>query len=326
MMQLAGKTLDQYLLEELKGHPERLELVMVMSNIATIGKLISAHTNRTGLTNIRGLASSTNVQDETQAKLDIYTNELCKDYLKSTGLFAALASEEEEEVVDLQSPDAKYVIAFDPLDGSSNIDVNVSIGTIFSVHKKLDGLPAGDERQFLQAGRDQVLAGYVLYGPSTLLVFSWGDGVHEFTLDGDLGEFLLSNEQLTIPDDYPYYSVNEGYSAYMSTKDQDYVTRLKSKIGRLRWIGSFVADFHRTLLKGGVFFYPAVDTTGGQDFKPKLRLNYEAKPIAFLAEQAGGLATTGAGNILDIEPESLHQRVPVIIGSQQLVKSYKEAS
>ncbi len=325
-MLLAGKTLDQYLLEALSGHPERLELVMVMSNIATIGKLISAHTNRAGLAHVRGLADSTNIQDETQAKLDIYTNELCKSYLKSTGLFAALASEEEDQVVDLQSPDARYVIAFDPLDGSSNIDVNVSIGTIFSVHKKLEGIEPGDERQFLQPGKDQVLAGYILYGPSTMLVFSWGDGVHEFTLDVDLGEFLLSDDHLTMPADCPYYSVNEGYSDFMAPADQAYVSRLKAKIGRLRWIGSFVADFHRTLLKGGVFFYPAVDTKGGQEYKPKLRLNYEAKPIAFLAVQAGGAATTGSQNILEIIPTSLHQRIPVIIGNPKIVNNYKETT
>jgi fructose-1,6-bisphosphatase I len=323
-MTVTAKTLDQYLLEKLEGHPERLELVMVMSNIATIGKLISARTNRAGLTDVRGLASSTNIQNETQANLDIYTNELCKSYLQSTGLFAALASEEEETVVDLHSPNARYIIAFDPLDGSSNIDVNVSVGTIFSVHNKLEDVPDSDERQFLQKGHDQVLAGYVLYGTSTMLVFSWGDGVHEFTLDVDLGEFLLSNADLKLPADCPYYSVNEGYSELMAEHDQAYVKRLKKDIARLRWIGSFVADFHRGLLKGGVFFYPEVDPSGQGNFKPKLRLNYEAKPIAFLMEQAGGTATTGSEAILDILPTALHQRVPVIIGNKNIVELYKE--
>ncbi len=167
-------TLQQYLLKELKDHPEQYELVMMMADIATIGKLISARTNRAGLVDSRGLADSTNIQDETQAKMDIYTNDLCKEYLRNTGLFAALASEEEATVVDLENPAARYVIAFDPLDGSSNIDVNVGVGTIFSVHKRLDGLSAADEKQFLQAGRVQVLAGYVLYGSSTMLVFTWG--------------------------------------------------------------------------------------------------------------------------------------------------------
>lgn len=314
------KTLQQYLLGELKDHQERYELVMMMADIATIGKIISARTNRAGLTDIVGLADSKNVQDETQAKLDIYTNDLCKEYLRNTGLFAALASEEEDTAVDLENPDANYVIAFDPLDGSSNIDVNVGVGTIFSVHKKLADLPAGDERQFLQKGRDQVLAGYVLYGSSTMLVFSWGDGVHAFTLDVDLGEFLLSNEHVKIPEACPYYSFNEGYAAYVSAEDQARLVKIRAAASKQRWIGSLVADFHRNMIKGGVFILPAFDTFGKSNFKPKLRLNYEAKPIAFLAEQAGGGASTGSVDILDIVPRELHERVAVIIGNKPIVK------
>lgn len=319
------QTLQQYLLEKVDDHPEKMDLVMMMSDLATIGKLISAQTNRAGLSGARGLSGTSNVQDEDQANLDVYSNDLCKTYLKKTGLFCALASEEEESVVDLQNPDAKYVIAFDPLDGSSNIDVNVSVGTIFSVHPKLQDFPAGDERQFLQSGRDQVLAGYLLYGTSTLLVFSWGDGVHEFTLDNDLGEFLLSNADLRVPDITPYYSVNEGYAPYMSQRDQGYLSVVKKEIPKLRWIGSFVADFHRNLLKGGLFFFPAIDTSGGSDFKPKLRLNYEAQPMAYLMEQAGGTSLDGEQNILDVVPTSLHQRVAVIIGNKSIVEKYKEA-
>jgi len=314
------KTLQQYLLGQLKDHPERYELVMMMADIATIGKLISARTNRAGLTDIIGSAGSTNVQDETQAKLDIYTNDLCKEYLRQTGLFAALASEEEETVVDLHNPAAGYVIAFDPLDGSSNIDVNVGIGTIFSVHKKLDGIEAGDEKQFLQAGRDQVLAGYILYGSSTMLVFSWGDGVHAFTLDVDLGEFLLSQENLMIPDDCPYYSFNESYADYVADEDKELLAKVRRQAGKLRWIGSLVADFHRNLVKGGIYVLPAFDTSGEGNFKPKLRLNYEAKPMAFLAEQAGGAAVSGNSDILDIVPQQLHQRVAVVIGNKNIVK------
>jgi fructose-1,6-bisphosphatase I len=320
------KTLQQYLLAQLDGHPERLQLVMMMSDIATIGKLISAQTNRAGLAGIRGLAGSTNVQDEAQANLDVYANNLCKEYLESTGLFAALASEEEDTVVDLKNPDAKYVIAFDPLDGSSNIDVNISVGTIFSVLKKLDGMPAGDEKQFLQPGRDQILAGYILYGSSTMLVFSWGDGVHEFTLDVDLGEFFLSNARLSLPDKTPYYSTNEAYAPFMDQKDQDYLDRVRKEAPKLRWVGSFVADFHRNLLKGGVFFLPAFDTSSRGKFKPKLRLNYEAKPMAFLMEQAGGAASTGREDILALKPSELHQRVPVIIGNKNIVNLYKEVT
>lgn len=313
------KTLQLYLLEELGDHPEKIDLVMMMADLATIGKLISSRTNRTGLTDVAGLADTTNVQDETQAKLDIYTNDLCKEYLSSTGLFAALASEEEDTAVDLQNPDGKYVIAFDPLDGSSNIDVNVGVGTIFSVHNKLEGVPSGDEKQFLQKGSDQVLAGYVLYGASTLIVFSWGDGVHEFTLDNDLGEFILSNDHVTIPDAHPYYSFNEAYASFISPEDQAYLVKVKPLTQRLRFIGSFVGDFHRNLIKGGLFFYPAVDSSGEGNYKGKLRLNYEAKPIAFLAVQAGGAASTGAQDILDIVPTELHQRVPVVIGNTDLV-------
>lgn len=320
------KTLQQYLLERLEGHPERLELVMTMADIATIGKLISAQTNRAGLAGIRGLAGGSNIHDEAQAKLDVYANDLCKEYLSSTGLFAALASEEENTVVDLKNPKAKYIIAFDPLDGSSNIDVNISVGTIFSVHKKLDGVPAGDERQFFQPGRDQALAGYILYGSSTMLVFSWGDGVHEFTLDMDLGEFLLSNNSLKVPAETPYYSINSAYEPFMSEKDKQYLDKIKQKTKKQRWIGSMVADFHRNLLKGGIFLFPAVDSAGTGAYKPKLRLNYEAKPTAFLIEQAGGAATSGQQDILDIVPDELHQKVPIIMGNKQLVSMYKEES
>jgi fructose-1,6-bisphosphatase I len=317
---ITPKTLQQYLLGELKDHPEQYELVMMMADIATIGKLISARTNRAGLTDLRGLAGSTNVQGEGQANLDIYTNDLCKDYLRNTGLFAALASEEEDTVVDLENPGAKYVIAFDPLDGSSNIDVNVGVGTIFSVHKLLDDVPPADEKQFLQTGREQVVAGYVLYGSSTMLVFSWGDGVHMFTLDVDLGEFILSDAHVKIPDECPYYSFNEAYTPFMSEADQQMLTKVRQVTDKQRYVGSLVADFHRNLIKGGLYVYPAVDTSGQGKFKPKLRLNYEAKPIAYLAEQADGSATTGTTAILDVVPRELHERVAVIIGNKTIVK------
>jgi fructose-1,6-bisphosphatase I len=316
----APTTLQQYLLTELKDHPEQYELVMMMADIATIGKLISARMNRAGLADSRGLADSSNVHDETQAKMDIYTNDLCKDYLRNTGLFAALASEEEDTVVDLENPEGHYVIAFDPLDGSSNVDVNIPVGTIFSVHKRLADAPAADEKQFLQSGREQVLAGYVLYGSSTMLVFSWGDGTHMFTLDVDLGEFILSDDHVKISDETPYYTFNEGYAPYISERDQQFLSKVRKAAPKLRYVGSLVADFHRNLIKGGIYVYPAVDTSGKGDFQPKLRLNYEAKPIAWLAEQAGGAATDGDNAILDIVPRELHQRVAVIIGNKQIVK------
>lgn len=317
---MISKTLQQYLLEELKGHPERYELVMMMADIATIGKLLSARTNRAGLTALIGKAGSTNIQDEEQANLDVYSNDLCKNYLRQTGLFAALASEEEDQVVDLKNPGGNYVIAFDPLDGSSNIDVNIPVGTIFSVHKKLEDVPSGDVRHFLQAGREQVVGGYVLYGSSTMLVFTWGDGVHMFTLDMDLGEFMLADDHITIPAETSYYSFNEAYAPFVSEASQKQLDKIRKKCDKQRWVGSLVADFHRNMLKGGVFIMPGIDTSGQKKFKPKLRLNYEAKPIAWLAEQAGGAATDSVNAILDIVPSELHQRVPVIVGNKQLIE------
>ncbi|HWB39093.1 MAG TPA: class 1 fructose-bisphosphatase [Candidatus Saccharimonadales bacterium] len=314
-------TLQQFLLGELQSHPEKAELVMMMADLATIGKLISARLSRAGLTGGRGYTESSNVHDEAQAKLDVWSNDLCKNYLSSTGLFAALASEEEETVVDLKNPDGKYVIAFDPLDGSTNIDTNGGVGTIFSVHKKLENLPAGDEKQFLQSGRDQVLAGYIYYGPSTILVFSWGDGVHECTLDNDLGEFLLSSQTVTWPSETPYYSFNEAYADRISQLDHDQLSKIRGLADKLRWAGALVADFHRSLLKGGIFFMPAFAAdSGSTEFKPKLRLNYEAQPMALLAEQSGAVALADGQNVLDIVPGSLHQKVPLVIAHQSVIK------
>jgi fructose-1,6-bisphosphatase I len=299
---------------------------MMMSDLAAIGKLISAQMSRAGLTGIRGMAGSTNIQDEDQAKLDVVSNDICKTYLAATDLFAAMASEEEDTAVDLKNPAGQYVIAFDPLDGSGNIDVNISVGTIFSVHRRLDGIPPGDDRHFLQPGRDQVLAGYLIYGSSTMLVFSWGDGVHEFTLDRDLGEFFLSNDHLQIPRDCKYYSVNASYEPLLSPKDKAYMRRLRDTGATQRWVGAFAVDFHRNLLKGGVFFMPATNKSGKGEYKPKLRLNYEVKPLAFLAEQAGGAASTGSEDILNLQPTALHERIPVIIGNKNIVNLYKEVT
>ncbi len=317
-------TLQRYLFEALRAHPEQLDLVVMMSDIATVAKLISAQTNRAGLTDLLGLAGGSNVHDEQQAQLDVYANDLCKNYLGSSGLFAALASEEEERPVDLHNDQAKYVIAFDPLDGSANIDVNVGIGTIFAVHRKLAEVPDDDERQFLQPGKDLVVGGYVLYGSSTMLVFSWGDGVHMFTLDVDLGEFILSDAHVKLPAECPYYSTNEAYVAHMAQPDQEYAAMVRKEVPKLRWIASLVADFHRNLIKGGVYFLPAFDTSGKGEFKPKLRLVYELQPLAFLLEQAGGLAVADGQRILDIIPHELHQRAPVVMGNSDMVKRYKE--
>jgi len=318
-------TLTQYLLREAVDHPERRDLVMIMSDFATIGKFISRETNRAGLVDVLGPIGQVNIQGEQVQKLDVLANEQCKNYLRETGHFAALASEEEETVVDMgtHGENAQYVIAFDPLDGSSNIDVNVSIGTIFSVHCRILDIPRTDEKQFLQLGRNQMLAGYLLYGSSTVLVFSFGDGVHEFTLDQALGEFLLSRERIQIPDKCEIYSVNETNAPFMREKDRKFIDYLKyeKKCGT-RYIGSLVADIHRNLKKGGIFLYPEVDKDGTEKYKGKLRLNYEAKPMAFLVEQAGGLATNGRQHILDIIPNELHERSALIIGNKDVVEDY----
>lgn len=318
-------TLTQYLLQHLASHPDQKDLVLIMSDLATIGKYISRETNRAGLVGILGVEGSVNIQGEQVQKLDAIANDLCKTYLRQTGHFAALASEEEEGVVDMGEfgKDAKYIIAFDPLDGSSNIDVNVSIGTIFSVHRRRDDVERTDPQQFCQKGNDQVLAGYFLYGTSTVVVFSFGDGVHEFTLDQSLGEFLLSNENMKVPNKCEIYSVNEGNLHFMKEKDKKFIDFLKveKKCGT-RYIGSLVADFHRNLIKGGIFLYPVIDKEGTGKYSGKLRLNYEAKPMAFLLSQAGGLATDGEQDILDIVPNDLHQRTALIFGNKDVVQEY----
>lgn len=318
-------SLSQFLLKHLSDHPEQKELIMLVNDLSEIGKTISRQTNKAGLVGILGSAGSINIQNEEVQKLDVFSNELCKNILKDSEHIASMASEEEDSVADLSEhgSKAKYIIAFDPLDGSSNIDVNVSIGTIFSVHKKLEEFDRTDESQFFQKGHSQVLAGYILYGSSTVLVFSFGNGVHEFTLDPDTTDFYLSNERITMPDSCPYYSLNEGNSKYMTNKDRLFVQDLKESKGcGSRYIGSLVADIHRTLIKGGVFMYPALDNKGTGEYKGKLRLNFELKTMAFLIEQAGGMAIDGEKNILDIVPKHLHERTPFIAGNKKIIEDY----
>lgn len=318
-------TLSQFLIKELIDHPERECLVAIMADLATIGKIISSHTNRAGLAGILGTTCKTNVQDEEVQKLDEFCNELCKNYLRQTGNFAAMASEEEEGVVEMGEfgKDAKYVIAFDPLDGSANVDVNLSVGTIFSVNKVLADFNNTDERQFLQPGRDQVLAGYILYSASTVLVFSWGEGVYEFTLDQGLGEFFLSREKMMIPNVCKIYSFNEGNFKYLSASHKKFIEYLRDeKKCDCRYVSAMAADVHRNLIRGGVFILPANDKKNSGEYKPKLRLNYEAKPMAYLAEQAGGSSTDGEKNLLDIAGESLHQRISVFIGNKDIIEYF----
>ena len=313
-------TAQQHIMREQKRFPGASgEFSFLLSGITLATKMIQAQVRRAGLTDVLGEHGEINVQGEIQQKLDVISNEALVHCLSSRGSIGVLASEENEEpmLVHKGSDEAKYAVVFDPLDGSSNIDVNVSVGTTFSVLRKPDDVPMDNPEQWvLQPGSKQVAAGYVVYGSSTILVYSVGNGVHGFTLDPAIGAYFLSHPNMTMPDQGKYYSVNEAYRNGFPPRYGEYIDRLRS--GALginyasRYIGSMVADFHRTLLKGGVFLYPP--TEGNKE--GKLRLLYEANPVAFLAEQAGGTAIDGEKRILDIEPTSIHQRTPLIVGSR----------
>ena len=319
------QTLTQYLLNQLVAHPEQKDLVLMMSDLAVIGKILSEQTNKIGLTTITQSTQSTNIQGEDVKELDIVANELCKNYLRQTGHFIAMASEEEEGVVDMseENPNGKYIIAFDPLDGVSNIDANIGVGTIFSVYKKDEDRSPADEKQFLRAGKDQVIAGYILYSTSTTLVFSLGDGTHECTLDQGTGEFFMSKENLKIPETCKNFSTNSTYVNYQQSRDKEFTLYLRDELGASdRHVGSLVADIHRNLVQGGVFMYFANDKKEKGTYKPKLRMLYELQPIGFLVEQAGGLAVDENGNLLEKIPKSLHERSAVVMGNKKEVEKY----
>ncbi|WP_163327974.1 class 1 fructose-bisphosphatase [Desulfurobacterium thermolithotrophum] len=285
------------------------DLILLLNEIASATKEISGKVRKAGLLNILGSAGKTNIQGEEVQKLDELANEILLESLKNCGKASQVASEELEECIVFS--DSGYAVAFDPLDGSSNIDVNISIGTIFSIHKDSVKKP----------GKEQLAAGYVIYGPSTMLVMSLGKGVVGFTLDIESGNFLLSHPEIKLPEKGKIYSINEANKDKWTNEGlKKFTEYLKEEKYTLRYVGSMVADVHRTLFKGGIFIYPAdKKNTNG-----KLRLLYEASPMSFLIEQAGGIGTTGKERILDIVPQSLHQRVPVIIGSKWEVEKCLE--
>jgi len=292
------------------------ELSQLLRDIALAGKIIHREVNRAGLLNIGGAYGTENIQGEEQQKLDVIANIRFIRALKNGGEVCAVVSEEDDEILDLKNQDGRYIVAMDPLDGSSNIDVNVSIGTIFSIFRRVS--PVGSkvtEEDVLQKGSEQVAAGYLLYGSSTMLVYTTGRGVNGFTYDPSLGEFFLSHADMEIPEDGKIFSINEGSYSSFQPKLQDYIENCKEKKYTARYIGSLVADFHRNLLKGGIYIYPATEKAPNG----KLRLNYECNALAMICEQAGGLATDGENRILDIQPESLHQRVPFYVGSKKMV-------
>lgn len=329
MAKRKGITVSRQIMDSQQTHPEATgELTGLLNELIVAAKIISAEVNMAGLAGILGQSGKTNVQGEEVQKLDDFANRTLKRRMEQCGYVCIMGSEEDDGVIPvLDGYEGKYTLAFDPLDGSSNIDVNVSIGTIFSVHRRKSTGKQGDMSDLLQKGSEQVAAGYVIYGSSTMLVYTTGhgDGVHGFTLDPSVGEFFLSHPDVTIPEQARYYSINEAYSRYWYDRTRAYIDKLKEmdeqgeRSYSLRYIGSLVADFHRNLVKGGVFLYPR-DKKSTDKPDGKLRLLYEAAPLAMIAEEAGGLAMTDDGRrILDIEPTDLHQRVALVIGSRDEV-------
>jgi fructose-1,6-bisphosphatase I len=327
-MKNQGISLVRFVLEQQGPSESGHEFSALLSHICLVAKIMAREVGRAGLVDILGLTGTMNVQGEAVKKLDQFANDTFVQVFKESGLVCLLASEELEKPVQFpeKGSGGKYVLLIDPLDGSSNIDVNGTLGSIFSLYLSKDLHHPDPSLDILRKGTEQIAAGYVIYGPSTLLVYSSGKGVHGFTLDPGIGEFLLSHPDIRIPRQGKTYSVNQGnYHDWMPETQRyiNYLLEKDSKDGRpysLRYVGTLVADLHRTLLDGGIFLYPASKKSP----EGKLRLLYEASPMAFVVEKAGGKATRGDGRILDIQPSTLHQRVPLIIGSPDDVETASE--
>ncbi len=327
-MKAKGMTLTRHILEWQQRHPQAAgELSMLLAQIAFAAKVLSREMRRAALVGTLGLVGGKNPTGDAQKKLDVLGNETVVEAFAESGLVAAIVSEELDEAKHMAGgSDAEYILCVDPLDGSSNTDINGPVGTIFGIYRRVTSGPQATARDLLRNGSEQVAAGYVMYGPSTLLVYSCGDGVNGFTLDHDLGEFLLSHENIRCPARGHYYSANLGhYHEWPPNIQQfvEYVTDHDPATHRpysLRYTGALVADVHRSLLEGGVYFYPS-DAEHNQG---KLRLLYECAPLAFVVEQAGGRASTGTQRILDVQAESIHQRLPLVIGSTEDVALYEK--
>ncbi|HVZ77682.1 MAG TPA: class 1 fructose-bisphosphatase [Gemmatimonadaceae bacterium] len=321
-------TIERFIIEQERLHPEASgDLSNILYDLALAAKMITNKVRNAGLVDILGATAISNVQGEIQQKLDIFANETIIKAMDHTGRLCAMASEEEEGIIPIPEEfrAGKYALLFDPLDGSSNIDVNVPVGTIFSVVPKITRGRNGEMEDMLQPGRRQAAAGYVIYGSSTMLVYTTGQGVHGFTLDPSIGEFLLSHPDIRIPDRGRYLSINDSYEKLWNEEVRKLMRLYRGQEGdrqplNVRYVGSLVADFHRNLLGGGIFAYPA----NRKSPHGKLRLLYEANPLAFIVEQAGGLATDGTQRILDVQPTELHQRTPLYIGSREDVELANE--
>ncbi|MDB5029851.1 class 1 fructose-bisphosphatase [Mucilaginibacter sp.] len=319
------KTLGQFIIEKQADFPyAKGELSRLLRDIGIAAKIVNREVNKAGLMDILGNSGSINIQGESQQKLDIYANEQFISALRCGGECCIVASEENENIIplnDVISQHAKYIVAIDPLDGSSNIDVNVAVGTIFSIYHRVSQNGPATLEDVLQCGTQQVAAGYIIYGSSTMLVYTTGKGVNGFTLDPSIGEFCLSHPNMQIPKDGLIYSINEGNYVHFPKGVKQYIKycqvedKATNRPYTSRYIGSMVADLHRNLIKGGIFIYPVTASAPNG----KLRLVYECNPMAFVIEQAGGRATNGKDRILDLEVNKLHQRSPIFIGSEKMV-------
>jgi len=320
-------TLTQFIIEQQRGLPDASgTFTLLLNNLVTACKQISHRVNRGALIGVLGSAETENVQGEVQKKLDIITHEIMVKALDWSGHVAGMASEEIDDPIQIpkQYPKGKYLVLFDPLDGSSNIDINLTVGTIFSILRGREGV-APETEDFLRKGSEQVCAGFVLYGPSTMLVLTTGNGVNGFTLDQDIGEFILTHCNMKIPEDNNEFAINMSNQRFWEAPVKQYIDECVSgedgprgKNFNMRWVASLVADVYRILNRGGVFLYPY--DLRDPSRPGKLRLMYEANPMAFIIEQAGGVCTTGRESILDIKPKSIHQRVPFIFGSKNEVE------
>ncbi len=323
-----GQSVNQFIVETQRAHPSATgDLTGLLNDVISACKKIANLVNRSSILGLEGYANSNNVQGEHQKKLDILTNDVMVEHLNWTGHLAAMVSEEIDDIITISDdyPKGKYLLCFDPLDGSSNIDINLSVGTIFSVLRCPEGIENPSHEHFLQKGTEQVCAGFCVYGPSTMLILTTGFGVNGFTLDREVGEFILTHPNMQIPEDTSEFAINMSNQRYWEPPVKRYIDEciqgvdgVREKNFNMRWNASMVAEVYRILTRGGIFMYPLDSRIAQQG--GKLRLLYEANPMSFIIEQAGGASSTGRERILSLQPESIHQRVPVILGSKHEVE------
>ena len=323
-----GQSVNQFIVETQRAHPSATgDLTGLLNDVISACKKIANLVNRSSILGLEGYANSNNVQGEHQKKLDILTNDVMVEHLNWTGHLAAMVSEEIDDIITISDdyPKGKYLLCFDPLDGSSNIDINLSVGTIFSVLRCPEGIENPSHEHFLQKGTEQVCAGFCVYGPTTMLILTTGFGVNGFTLDREVGEFILTHPNMQIPEDTSEFAINMSNQRFWEPPVKRYIDEciqgvdgVREKNFNMRWNASMVAEVYRILTRGGIFMYPLDSRIAQQG--GKLRLLYEANPMSFIIEQAGGASSTGRERILSLQPESIHQRVPVILGSKHEVE------